>query len=122
SDRKLVLKNLQKQGEEAIKRDTGFDDERRKGAHGALRRAYDAAEEAIARGHPRGSFVAFAWTDRIETFRVPLALRDRVVVGRTPYTSPLSTLLQQYEHFGVAVIDHRRGRLFDYFVNTLTHL
>lgn len=121
-DRKLVLKNLQKQGEQAIERDTGFDDERRKAAGRALARAYTSAEESLSRGHPRGSFVAFSWADRDETFRVPLALRDRVVVGRTPYTSPLSVLLQQYEHFGVAVVDHRRGRIFDYFVATLTPL
>src|SRR4051812_39559510 len=102
-ERKLVLKNLNKQGEEAIRRDTGFDDERKKAAAAALRRAHEAAEESLSRGQGRGTFVAFAWADRAETFRVPLVLRDRIVVDRTPYTSPLSVLLQQYEHFGVAV-------------------
>lgn len=121
-ERKLVLKNLHKQGEEAVRRDTGFDDERKKGAHAALRRAHDAAEEALARGQGRGTFVAFAWADRVETFRVPLVLRDRVVLDRTPYTSPLSVLLQQYEHFGIVVADNRRGRIFDYFVGTLSQL
>jgi peptide subunit release factor 1 (eRF1) len=121
-DRKLVLKNLEKQGQLAVERDTGFDDERRKNALVALGRAHGAAADALARGTPKGSFVAFAWADKAETFRVPLALRDRIVVGRTPYTSPLTVLLQQYEHFGVAVVDHRKGRIFDYFVNTLTHL
>ena len=121
-DRKLVLKNLQKQGEQAIERDTGFDDERRKGAQAALARAHTSAAEALSRGQSRGTFVAFAWADRAETFRIPLALRDRIMVGRTPYTSPLTVLLQQYEHFGVAVVDHRKGRIFDYFVTTLHHL
>ena len=121
-DRKLVLKNLQKQGDEAIKRDTGFDDERRKGAQAALRQACEAAEVALSRGAPRSSFVAFAWAERVETFRVPLALRDRIVVGRTPYTSPLSALLEQYERFAVAIVDHKRGRVFDYFVTVLHHL
>jgi peptide subunit release factor 1 (eRF1) len=58
----------------------------------------------------------------VETFRVPLALRDRIVVGRTPYTSPLSALLEQYERFVVAIVDHKRGRIFDYFVTVLHHL
>jgi peptide chain release factor subunit 1 len=122
SERKLVLKNLMKQGEDAIKRDTGFDDERRKHATAALHRAVDSAEEALGRGQSRGTFVAFAWQDRSETFRVPIVLRDRIVVERIPYTSPLQVLLQQYERFGVVICDHKRGRIFDYFVGSLTPL
>src|ERR1700688_960008 len=70
AERRVVVKNLAKQGDEAIKRDTGFDDERKKQARAALERALAATEEAFGRGHPRGTFVAFAWKDRTQTFRI----------------------------------------------------
>lgn len=122
-ERKLILKNLVKQGEEAIHRDTGFDDERKKSAAAALKRAHQAAEDALGRGHTRpGTFVAFAWKDRTETFRVPVVLRDRIIVDRSAYTSPLTTVLQEHEHWGVVLVDHKIGRIFDYFLGVLSPL
>jgi peptide subunit release factor 1 (eRF1) len=122
AERRLVLKNLIKDGEELIRRDTGFDDERRKRAFAELDRTRQAAENAFGPGTSHGSFVAFAWAGRIETFRLPVRLGDRVVVDRTPFTSPLAALLEQYEHYGIVVVDHKQSRILAWFLGTLTEL
>lgn len=121
-ERRLVLKNLVKQGEEQIRRDTGFDDERRKKAQAELERARAAAEEALARGLPHASFVAFAWQGRTETWKLPVPLGDRVVIDRTAFTSPLVAAVEQHERYGVVVVDHRQSRILEWFLGTLTEL
>jgi peptide chain release factor subunit 1 len=51
-----------------------------------------------------------------------VALRDRLVVDRTPYTSPLATMLAEYERFAVIVADHKHARIFDYFMGGIAEL
>lgn len=118
AERRLALKNLLKEAEEQARRDTGSDDDRRKRAIAAIQRLAGAAE-AILHDARRGTFVAFARGSNVDEIRIPLVLRDRISVGRIPYTSPLSAVLDQYERYGIVLADHRRGRFLEVYLGVI---
>ena len=111
-DRRATLKNLIREGEAQIEVDTGWDDGRKKTARALLDRVRAAAEDLVARmpAQGRGAFALFCGGDagQVETIALPLDLRDRVVIDRSPYASPLSSLIDQFERYGVVLADQKR--------------
>lgn len=118
SERRTVLKNLIREGEAQIEADTGWDDARKKAARQLLERVREAAEEGVERmpAQGRGALAVFAGDGDVQTVTLPLDLRDRIVVDRSPYASPLSSLIDQYERYGVILADSRRARLFEVYL------
>lgn len=45
-------------------------------------------------------------------FRLPVAVRDRLIVGDRPYIRPLVTLADEYERYAVLLVDKKIARLF----------
>jgi peptide chain release factor subunit 1 len=118
-DRKATLKNLLKAGEDAVEADTGWDAERKKRARKLLE-AIRAEAESQLTGRASGSFALFADAEETHVVRLPLEVRDRVVVDRSPYASPLSSLIDQYERYGVILCDQKRARMFDVYLRELS--
>lgn len=118
AERRAVLKNLIREGEAQIEADTGWDDGRKKAARALLERAR-AEAEAVVEAMPtqgRGALAVFSGDGAVESITLPLDLRDRIVVDRSPYASPLSSLIDQYERYGVILADSRRARLFEVYL------
>lgn len=123
TDRKTTLKNLVRAGEKAIGADTGWDAGRKKAAHGVLNALRGKAEQLLgaAPDHQgRGSIALFADADNVEILQLPLDVRDRLVVDRSPYSSPLASLVDQYERYGVVLCDQKRARLFDVYLGEVS--
>lgn len=118
AERKAVLKNLIRDGESAIEDDTGWNAERKKAARGLLEKLKARGEELLAETSTqgRGSFALFAEPGELKTLKLPVDLRDRIVVDRSPYASPLSSLIDQYERYCVVLCDQRRARLFESYL------
>jgi len=118
AERKATLKNLLKQGEEAISQDTGWDDSRKKAARKLLDEVRTAAELQLPAlpSQGRGALALFAPADGVGLLQLPMDVRDRIVVDRSPYASPLSSLIDQYERYGVVFCDQKRARLFDVYL------
>lgn len=118
AERRAVLKNLIREGEAQVEADTGWDDGRKKAARALLERARAEAEPIVERmpTQGRGALAVFAGDGDVETFTLPLDLRDRIVVDRSPYASPLASLIDQYERYGVILADSRRARLFEVYL------
>jgi len=124
-DRKTILKNLVRQGEAAADADTGWDEERKKVAKALLDQARELAEERLEDAPSqvgRGSFALFVDQEQTHVISLPLDVRDRVVVDRSPYASPLSSLIDQYERYGVILCDQKRARLFDVYLGELSDM
>ncbi|MCW8139869.1 MAG: hypothetical protein KIT58_13305 [Planctomycetota bacterium] len=121
NERRAVLKNLVREGEAQVEADTGWDDARKKAARALLERAREAAEDLVGRmpAQGRGAHVIFAGNGDVETISLPLDLRDRVVIDRSPYASPLSSLIDQYERYGVILTDSRRARIFEVYLGEI---
>jgi len=94
-DRRATLKNLIREGDAQIEVDTGWDDARKKLARTLLDRVRVTAEELVSRlpAQGRGAFALFCGGDAVETISLPLDVRDRVVLDRSPYASPLASLI-----------------------------
>jgi Zn ribbon nucleic-acid-binding protein len=125
--RRVALEALTRVGEEAIERlparpGRGPEDGLREAAGVALGRAHGAVAAALDRADGDGTVVAFAWKDRAELHRLPLAVADRIEVGRTPYMSPLSELLEHNERYGVVIVDHERARICESFMGDVRQL
>lgn len=122
-DRRATVKNLVREGEAQIDADTGWDDGRKKAARALLDRVRAAAEDLVGRmpAQGRGAFGLFlgAGGAEVETIALPLDLRDRVIVDRSPYASPLSSLIDQFERYGVVLADHRRARVFEVYLGVI---
>lgn len=117
-ERRAVLKNLVREGEAQIEADTGWDEARKKIARTLLERARGAAEAIVGRlpAQGRGAAALFFGEEWAEHITLPLDLRDRVVIDRSPYASPLSSLIDQYERYGVILADSRKARLFEVYL------
>jgi hypothetical protein len=111
-ERNLALKELLKEGERSIKGDVSLDERQQKQALLALESLRTAAKDAVAK-QARGTFVGFAWSDRLESFHVPITLDEHVEVGRAPHTLPLVTALEESERLAVVLVDARRGRVIE---------
>lgn len=121
AERRAVLKNLIREGEAQIDADTGWDEGRKKVARQQLERARETAEALVGLmpPHGRGAHAIFVGDGMQETISLPLDLRDRVVVDRSPYASPLSSLIDQYERYGVIQADSRKARIFEVYLGVI---
>lgn len=123
ADRRATLKNLVREGEAQIDVDTGWDDARKKAARTLLDRVRVTAEELVSRmpAQGRGAFALFCGgpAGEVETITLPLDLRDRVILDRSPYASPLSSLIDQFERYGVILADQKRARLFEVYLGVI---
>jgi len=119
--RKVSLKNLVKEAEGAIEGDTGWDADRKKQARKLLDDLRARAEQELAHcpNQGRGAIAMFMRADGLETIRLPIDVRERIVVDRTPYASPLSSLIDQYERYGVILCDQKRARLFEVYLGVV---
>jgi peptide chain release factor subunit 1 len=118
---KATLKNLIREGEAAIEADTGWDPERKKEARGLLEGLRGQAE-ALLQGAPtkgRGSHALFARSGGGEQLTLPVDLRERIVVDRSPYASPLSSLIDQYERYGVIICGQKKATLFEVYLGEI---
>lgn len=60
------------------------------------------------------SFVIFSRSPRrLESFRLPVYVPTRLLVGRQAFVHPLIRGAQQYPHYAVVVLERDRARLFD---------
>src|SRR5688572_12116579 len=114
-ERRAVLKNLLREGEAQVEADTGWDDGRKKIARTLLERLRGGAEAIVGRfpAHGRGAHALFVGEEWLEHVALPIDVRDRLIVDRSPYASPLSSLIDQYERYGVILADSRKARLFE---------
>lgn len=122
ADRRATLKNLVREGDAQIEVDTGWDDARKKTARALLDRVRAAAEELVGRmpAQGRGAYALFCGgAGAVETIAVPLDMRDRVILDRSPYASPLSSLIDQFERYGVILADQKRARLFEVYLGVI---
>lgn len=121
NERRAVLKNLLREGEAQIEADTGWNDDRKKVARQLLERARQEAEGRVERMpmQGRGALAVFVGNDDAEAISLPLDMRDRIVIDRSPYASPLSSLIDQYERYGVILADARRARLFEVYLGVV---
>ncbi|RMG08504.1 MAG: hypothetical protein D6731_21880 [Planctomycetota bacterium] len=121
SDWRAALKSLVKEGEAQIEADTGWDEARKKTARRLLALARETAEERLQGGaRQRRSYAIFVDPAGVEVVELPLTVRERVVVDRSPYASPLSSLIDQYERYGVVFCDSKKARLFDVYLQQLS--
>jgi peptide chain release factor subunit 1 len=123
ADRRATLKNLVREGEAQIEADTGWSDARKKAARSLLDRLRVEAEQLVGRmpAQGRGAFALFCGeaSPKAEVIPLPLDLRDRVVVDRSPYASPLSSLIDQFERYGVVIADSRHGKIFEVYLGVV---
>lgn len=116
AERRASLKNLIREGEAQIETDTGWSDGRKKEARALLEQARATCEGLVETTpvHGRGSHALFLGHDQpAEQLHLPLDVRDRIVVDRSPYASPLSSLIDQFERYGVLLCDQKRAKLFE---------
>jgi peptide subunit release factor 1 (eRF1) len=52
-------------------------------------------------------------------FSFPIALRNRARLFNRPYVKPLAALLDNYGHYGVALVDRQGARLFNFHLGQL---
>jgi peptide chain release factor subunit 1 len=122
SERRAVLKNLVREGETQVELDTGWDDARKREARGLLERVRAHADGLVGRmpTQGRGAFALFLGAKgELEQIELPMDLRDRIQVDRSPYASPLASLIDQYERYGVIVADQRNARLFEVYLGQI---
>jgi peptide chain release factor subunit 1 len=120
-DRSATLKNLVKEAEAAIEGDTGWDDERKKEARALLEDLHRDAAELLS-GAPtqgRGSWAMFYGHGKQELLTLPLDVPERVVIDRTFYASPLSSLIDQYERYQVLMCDQKKAKLFECYLGQI---
>jgi peptide chain release factor subunit 1 len=60
-----------------------------------------------------------AEADFFHDFTFALPLRSRARLLETPYVKPLADLLENYGHFGVAIVDSQGARLFHFHLGEL---
>lgn len=120
-DRKATLKNMIKAGEEAIDADTGWDESRKKEARGLLEGLKGQAEKLLegAPSQGRGAHALFVRSSGTEHLALPVDVRERIVVDRSPYASPLSSLIDQYERYGVIVCGQKTATLFEVYLGEI---
>lgn len=57
--------------------------------------------------------------DTFRHYSFPIAMRDRARLFNRPYVKPLAALLDNYGHFGVAVVDRQGARMFSFHLGQL---
>ena len=68
----------------------------------------------------RGLAIFSSNRDRLwRVFRLPLTVRDQLVISNRPYLRPLMTLTDEYEHYLVLLIDKQTARLFGVYLDEI---
>jgi peptide subunit release factor 1 (eRF1) len=57
--------------------------------------------------------------DSFRHYTFPIAMRDRARLFNRPYVKPLAALLDNYGHYGVAIVDRQGARLFSFHLGQL---
>ena len=82
------------------------------GAVDDLRRVEAHVRGGIDRSSTRGLAIFASGPALWEVFELPVAVRDELVVNRTPHVRQLEAVLDNYERFGVLLADKQRARMF----------
>ena len=101
----------------------------KKQARALMKEAGVGSDESSAIGHyldltydwtkPGLAIFAFGDQDFFRAYPTAIAFRNRVRVGRRPYVKPLNYLLDNYAHYGVAVVDRIGAKFFEYHLGEL---
>ena len=76
-----------------------------------LRKVESFVRGGVDRSTTRGLAV-FASGDLFEVFELPVAVRDQLVVNKTPHVHQLEAVLATHERFAVLLTDRQRTRMF----------
>lgn len=121
-DRRGTLKNLVREAEQAIDADPDWGAEHKAQARALLQQVQSQGEGLLS-GMPtqgRGCHALFTRDGGVEAIRIPVDLPDRLIVDRSPYASPLSSVLDQYERYGVVLCDEKRAILFESYLGEVS--
>ena len=78
-----------------------------------LKRIADHVRGGVDRSRVRGlAMFSCAAHGLWQTFELPVAVRNQVVVNHTPHVRQLESVLDEYERFGVLLADRQRARMF----------
>lgn len=66
----------------------------------------------LDRSHTRGLALFSSGEALWQTFELPVAVRDQVVVNETPHVGQLESAWENHESFGVLLADRQRARMF----------
>lgn len=92
-----------------------------KSLRGDIDRIIEGGERLV--GDPGHGIAVFS-CDRLGLFEIitlPARVRDRAVVGDTPYLRPLRAMLEEMHRFAAVVLDHRRAEIFEFYLGRLEH-
>ena len=85
-----------------------------------LKRIEDHVRGGIDRSHVRGIAVfSCSAHDFWRVIELPVAVRSQVVVNHTPAVRQLESVLDEYERFGILLVDKQRARMFVYELGEL---
>jgi hypothetical protein len=77
-------------------------------------------EEQFARSNTRGLvLVACSRDSWFRASALPVRVEDQIVSGHGPHLIPLKLLLAWAPRFGLALVDHEKMRVFDYYLGEL---
>ncbi len=77
-----------------------------------------AGDESVRMGQGLALFSAPA-LDLWRLYRLPVPVRDRLVVGDRPEVRPLVLLAEEFEPLGIIFVDRVHGRLFRFFMGEI---
>ncbi|MGH9247539.1 MAG: hypothetical protein ACRD29_25140 [Acidimicrobiales bacterium] len=78
-----------------------------------LRRIEEYVKAGLDRSHTRGlAFFACSAHDLWEVIRLPVPVKNKVVVNHLPAVGQLEAVVREYERFGVLLADRQRARMF----------
>jgi peptide chain release factor subunit 1 len=86
-----------------------------------LARIEEHVRAGVDRSRVRGlALFSCAADGFFEAVELPVPVHNLIVVNHTPYVRPLETLLDEYERFGVLLVDKQRFRLLVFELGELT--
>ena len=85
-----------------------------------LKRMQDHVRGGIDRSHVRGlALFSCHAHDFWRVIELPVAVRSQLVINHTPAVRQLESVLDEYERFGVLLVDRQRARMFLYELGEL---
>ena len=69
--------------------------------------------------HETQTYCVFFAKDFLRIVRLPMSVKERVVVDNQFYTLPLISLIEQFERYAVLLFDRHNVRLFNYYIGEL---
>jgi peptide chain release factor subunit 1 len=84
----------------------------------SLRADFSRIEEfvmaSISAAPPRALAIFSCAAEKFwQVFELPRVMRNTLIADHEPYVRPLTAILAEYRRFGVVVVDHQQGRLFE---------